>query len=40
MHPPAGVNVGPLMASVGGLGVAAGLATQSLAANVVAGLGM
>ena len=36
----AGVNVGPLMASVGGIGVAVGLATQSVATNVVSALSL
>lgn len=36
----AGINVGPLMASVGGIGLAVGLATQSLAANVVSALAL
>jgi small-conductance mechanosensitive channel len=35
-----GINVGPLMASVGGIGLAVGLATQSLAANVVSALAL
>lgn len=38
--PDAGVNVGPLVASVGGLGVAIGLATQSVAQNVVGALSL
>lgn len=37
---PPGVNIGPLMASVGGLGVAVGLATQNLASNFVAALAL
>lgn len=36
----AGINIGPLMASVGGIGLAVGLATQNLAANVVAALAL
>ena len=36
----AGVNVSPLMASVGGIGVAVGLATQSVATNVVSALSL
>lgn len=36
----AGINIGPLMASVGGIGLAVGLATQNLAANVVSALAL
>ncbi|KAL4423213.1 hypothetical protein ABPG77_000005 [Micractinium sp. CCAP 211/92] len=35
-----GINVGPLIASIGGLGLVIGLATQSLAANVVSALAL
>ncbi|KAI3438969.1 hypothetical protein D9Q98_001383 [Chlorella vulgaris] len=35
-----GVNIGPLMASVGGISVAVGLVTQRLAANFVSGLSL
>ena len=35
-----GINVAPLMASVGGLGVVVALATQSLAANFVSALAL
>lgn len=35
-----GIDVGPLLASVGGLSVAVGLAVRSLASDVVAGLGL
>ncbi|KAL4434300.1 hypothetical protein ABPG75_000741 [Micractinium tetrahymenae] len=35
-----GINVGPLVASIGGLGLVVGLATQSLAANVVSALAL
>ncbi|PSC72397.1 mechanosensitive ion channel [Micractinium conductrix] len=35
-----GINVGPLVASVGGLGLAIGLAMQSLAGNVVSALSL
>lgn len=38
--PTAGINIAPLLASVGGLGLAVGLATQSVAANVVAAVSL
>lgn len=38
--PPAGINISPLLASVGGLGLAVGLATQSVAQNVVAAVSL
>lgn len=37
---PAGINIAPLLASVGGLGLAVGLATQSVAQNVVAAVSL
>lgn len=39
-HPPPGFHIGPLMASVGGVGVVLGLATQDLLQNIAAAVSL